>query len=67
MCSEVRQNQVSYWLNQVESLTRLESSGLTLARRVTQDTSYKTRVRLDPKQAEHKQLTDGHPHTNLNY
>lgn len=67
MCSEVRQNQGSYWLNQVESSTRLEGSGLTLARRVTQDTSCKTRVKPASKQAEHKQLTGEHAHTNPNY
>lgn len=50
-----RQSQESYWLNQVESSTSLEGSGLTLAKGVTQEASFKTRIRPGPKQTKHKQ------------
>lgn len=59
--------QVSYWFNQVESSISIDGHGLTLAKWVTQEASYKTRVRSGPKQGEHKSMTGRDPHTDPNY
>lgn len=60
MCPGARQSEVSYWLNQVESSSSLEGSGLTPARMVTKEASFKTRVRPGPNRQNTNSITSAH-------